>query len=134
MKRSKRDGGKIDTIIGPHTYIEGTLSSNACLRIDGRVKGRIECEGSLVIGPEAKVEAEIVAENVYIAGELIGNVLAKSRLEIIEKGKVYGDITTAKLVVDQDVIFEGRCHMTTREDTAESADYLALPTPLARSH
>ncbi len=136
MKTGKKKREEIDTIIGPHTYFEGTLSCRKGFRIDGRLKGKIECDGSLVIGSEGKVEGEIVADSVFIAGELTGNVTAKNHLELTENGKVYGDITTAKLVIDQGVIFEGRCRMFPQQDILGSSDSLALPAPAAsaRSH
>ncbi|MCG2779253.1 MAG: polymer-forming cytoskeletal protein [Desulfobacterales bacterium] len=120
---------RIDTIIGHHAYFEGTISSKGGLRIDGSVKGNIQCEGSLVIGSAGKVAAEIVADNVLIAGEL-GNITAKDRLEITEKGKVNGDVTTAKFVMAPGVIFDGRCHMHSRQVLLEPVDSLSLPAPL----
>ncbi len=121
---------RIDTIIGHHAHFEGTISSKEGLRIDGSVKGNIKCEGSLVIGSAGKVVAEIVADNVLIAGEFTGNVIAKDRLEITEKGKVNGDVTTAKFVMASGVIFDGRCHMHSKQVRLEPVDSLSLPAPL----
>ncbi|MDY6881838.1 MAG: polymer-forming cytoskeletal protein [Desulfatiglans sp.] len=133
-KTKKHDTMKIDTVIGHDVCLEGTLTSKETLRIDGRVKGRIECEGSLLIGSDGKVEAEVIADNVYIAGELRGNITANNYLEINESGKVYGDITTAKLVVDQGVLFEGKCHMISKNETEESVDSLSLPSSIETSY
>jgi len=133
MKKAKKRAETIDSIIGHHVYFEGILSSKESLRIDGRVKGKVECEGSVVIGSEGKVEGEILADNVFIAGELTGNATARNKLEIIEKGRVFGDITTAKLVVDPEVIFEGKCSMISQEDMVDSSDSLSPPVPLAAS-
>ena len=133
-KTEKIDTMKIDTIIGHNVCLEGTLTSKETLRIDGKVKGKIECDGSILIGTEGRVEAEVIADNVYIAGELRGNVTANNYLEINESGKVFGDITTAKLVVDQGVVFEGRCHMISKNETEESLDSLSLPSPMETSY
>jgi cytoskeletal protein CcmA (bactofilin family) len=133
MKNAKKRAERIDSIIGHHVYFEGILSSKESLRIDGRVKGKVECEGSVVIGSEGKVEGEILADNVFIAGELTGNATARNKLEITEKGKVYGDITTAKLVVDPEVIFEGKCRMISQEDIADSTDSLSALASVAVS-
>ena len=121
---------RIDTIIGHHAHFEGTISSKEGLRVDGSVKGNIQCEGSLVIGSAGKVAADIVADNVLIAGEFTGNITAKDRLEITEKGKVNGDVTTAKFVMAPGVIFDGRCHMHSRQVLLEPVDSLSLPAPL----
>ncbi len=133
MKRARREVEVIESIIGNHVYFEGILTSKQSIRIDGRIKGKVACEGSIVIGSEGRVEGEIVAHNVYIAGELTGNVTARNRLEITEKGKVYGDITTAKLVVGPGVILEGKCHMLTQEDALDSSDTRSAPASLAAS-
>jgi cytoskeletal protein CcmA (bactofilin family) len=117
---SKEKTKRIDTVIGQGTRFEGTLTSREGLRIDGEVKGRVECQGSLVIGSDGNVEAEIVADKVYIAGQLNGNVTAKSHLEITEKGRVYGDIATSNLVVGEGVIFEGKCRMISSQDPEEA--------------
>jgi len=74
-----------------------------------------------------------VADNVLIAGEFTGNITAKDRLEITEKGKVNGDVTTAKLVMAPGVIFDGRCHMHSRQVLPEPVDSLSLPSPLVFS-
>jgi cytoskeletal protein CcmA (bactofilin family) len=124
---------RIDTIIGHHSHFEGTISTKEDLHIDGNVKGNIQCEGCLVIGSAGKVVAEIVANNVLIAGEFTGNITAKDRLEITEKGKVNGDVTTARLVMAPGVIFDGRCHMHSSQVLLEPVDSLSLPAPLVSS-
>ena len=133
MKIGNQNTEKIDTIVGSHVHFEGTMSAKQGLRIDGSVKGKIQCEGTLVIGSEGKVAAETVADNVLIAGEFRGNITAKNRLEITEKGKVYGDITTAKLVMAPGVIFNGRCNMFSEQVLLEPVDARSLPAPLAHS-
>jgi len=134
MKSKKIKSDRIGTIIGPYTHFEGAISSEGGLRIDGSVKGEVRCEGTLIVGSEGRVDAEIVADNVLIAGEVSGNVTAKNRLEITEKGKVRGDITTAKLVMAPGVIFDGSCRMTSQEGLLESADALSLAVPMIPSY
>lgn len=134
MKTGKGKSDRIGTIIGHNAHFEGTISSEGGLRIDGSVKGEIQCDGTLIVGSEGKVEAEIVADNVMIAGEFSGNLTAKNHLEITERGKVRGEITTAKLVMAPGVVFDGTCHMTSQEDLLESTDALSLPAPIVPSY
>lgn len=103
------------TVIGNNTSFEGQIKAYDLLRIDGTVKGTIECHGSLEVGVKGKVEADIVADSVLIGGEVKGNILAKKRLEITSGGKVEGDLVTAHLVINEGVIFDGSCHMITDE-------------------
>jgi cytoskeletal protein CcmA (bactofilin family) len=122
MRKADRRTKTVETIIGHDTYLEGTLSSKVSLRIHGRVKGTVLCESMVIIGPEGYVEGEIKSYDAFIAGEFKGNVTAKNKVEIAENGKVYGDITTAKIVIDPGVLFEGRCKMLSEKDTTETTD------------
>jgi cytoskeletal protein CcmA (bactofilin family) len=133
MKIGNQNTEKIDTIIGCHVHFEGTIAAKQGLRIDGSVKGKIQCEGTLVIGNEGNVAAETVADNVLIAGEFRGNITAKNRLEITEKGRVYGDIATAKLVMAPGVIFNGKCNMFPEQVLLEPVNARSLPAPLEHS-
>ena len=111
----KLDPSKTDTIIGNKTVFEGVLSAAGGIRIEGVVRGRVDVQGLLVVGHGGKIEADIVAENAIVGGEIIGNITARNRLELRSKGKVYGDITTTHLVMQEGVIFQGTCRMITDE-------------------
>jgi cytoskeletal protein CcmA (bactofilin family) len=134
MRMGKEKTGKIGTIVGPNASFEGVLSSKEGIRIEGRVRGKIDCDGSLVIGNTGKVEAEIVADTVFIAGEVTGNITATNYSEITEEGKVCGDISTANLAIGQGGVFEGRCQMISQDGISGSSDSLSLPAPLAPSN
>ena len=94
--------------------------SNESVCIEGTVKGKVECRGSVVVGQGGKVKADIVAENAFIGGQVAGNIKAKNRLEISSTGKVKGDIETASLVIAEGVVFEGSCRMVS-EKTAKNS-------------
>jgi cytoskeletal protein CcmA (bactofilin family) len=115
--KKKSDNGNRNslTVIGNKTFFEGQIKAYDIIRIDGTIKGNIECQGVLEVGIKGKIEADIVADSVLIGGEVIGNILAKNRLEITSGGKVRGDIVTAHLVINEGVIFDGSCHMITDE-------------------
>ena len=108
----------LDTLIGSKTIFEGVLISNESICIEGTVKGKIECRGSVVVGQEGKVKADIIAENSFVGGQVNGNIKAKNRLEITSTGRVKGDIETASLVIAEGVIFEGSCHMISGKSAA----------------
>ena len=118
----------VDTLIGNRTAFEGNLISQIDLRVDGGIKGKVECQGDVVVGKEGKIEANIIANNVTIAGEVIGNITARNRLEIISGGKVHGDVETSSLIVADGAIFEGFCHMLSsqKEGNEQEQPYLCL--------
>ncbi|WP_434565383.1 polymer-forming cytoskeletal protein [Thermoanaerobacterium thermosaccharolyticum] len=102
---------KIDTIIGKNTTIEGNIKSQGTMRIDGNVTGKIEVQGSMIIGDNSKIEADIKADNISISGEITGNLTVKNQVQITSTGKVYGDIEVQNLIIDEGAIFEGKCKM-----------------------
>lgn len=114
------------TLIGSDAFFEGTISCNGGIRIDGRFKGRIECGGTLVISDAAKVEGEVIAHSVIVAGELAGNVTARECLHVSKSGKLYGDIFAIRLVMEPGGIFEGNSRMLSQEQLPNLSTSLPL--------
>ena len=110
-KTSALAGGKIDSILGAGTSYHGTLKSDGNLRIDGIYQGHIETAGNVIIGPSAKVLADITATAVQVWGAIRGNINAQGRLEILPGGRVWGDIHVAALLIDEGGVYRGQCVM-----------------------
>jgi cytoskeletal protein CcmA (bactofilin family) len=105
------DTGMVATVFGKDTQFFGDLVFKKSLQINGSFEGEISSGGFLVIGEGAVVKANISAKAVIVNGTVYGNIEAKEKLEIQPKGKVYGNIRTAKLKIADGVIFEGSCEM-----------------------
>ena len=103
--------GKIENVFGASTRVEGRLTSDGNIRIDGVFGGSIETAGNVIIGEQAQVRADIVANGVQVWGAVKGNVTAAGRLEILASGRVWGDIKVASLLIDEGGIFRGQCVM-----------------------
>ncbi|MBN2041406.1 MAG: polymer-forming cytoskeletal protein [Spirochaetes bacterium] len=103
--------GMISTVFGKDTQFFGDLAFKKSLQINGTFEGEITSGGYLVIGEGAVVKANINAKAVIVNGTVYGNIEAREKLEIQAKGKVYGNIRTAKLKIADGVIFEGSCEM-----------------------
>ena len=129
IMKKKPNPDKVDTLVGNKTVFEGKLNAYGGIRIDGTVKGEIECQGVLVVGNAGKIEANITSDSAIIGGEVIGNITAKDRLEIISQGRVVGDIATSHLVIADGVIFEGSCRMLA-DGTAKSSADKKGPAPI----
>ncbi|MBW7457837.1 polymer-forming cytoskeletal protein, partial [Paenibacillus sepulcri] len=71
-----------DTLIGQGTLIEGTLASEASIRIEGEYRGDIECKADIIIGECGLARSNISAKDVVVAGKVIGDVTAGGRLTI----------------------------------------------------
>jgi cytoskeletal protein CcmA (bactofilin family) len=95
---------------------EGTLQLTGTFRINGKVKGNIISEQTVILGEDAKVEGQIEGNRVVIAGRFDGVIFAKGRVEIQAKGVVTGEVHAPCMVVDPGGIFDGHCHMLASSD------------------
>jgi cytoskeletal protein CcmA (bactofilin family) len=103
--------GEITSLLGRGSAFEGKLTFEGTVRIDGRFRGEVFSDDTLVIGEGALVEAEIDIGEIIIQGTVVGNIKAKRSIEIHAPGRVKGDIHTPSLQIDKGVIFEGRSFM-----------------------
>lgn len=110
------DPNHLDTLIGKGVVVEGVLNSQGDVQINGQFSGEIDMAGDLIIGEHAKVKAEIEATNIYVAGEVEGNISAKEKLEILETGRVNGDVNSQALSIEPGGILKGSSEM---QETSE---------------
>ena len=103
---------KIGTLIGKGTTFTGDIVVQDTMRVDGIINGNCNCKGTLILGEEGKITGNITAVNVFISGQVKGDIVSGGKLEVLSTGRVTGDITARKLVVDEDAYFDGRCTMT----------------------
>lgn len=102
---------EVTGVIEKGCEFEGKLCFEGTLRIGGTFRGEIFTNDVLVVGEGAKVHAEIQAGTIIINGEVIGNLVAKHRVEIHKPAIFRGNIVTPSLMVDEGVIFEGSSKM-----------------------
>ena len=103
---------RIETVIGPNSSFKGTLICDGSVRIDGVCEeGLIQTVGNIVVGPEAQVAADLVAENVSVSGAVTGNITTSGRLEILNTGKVWGDANVGGFLLDGEGFFKGNLVM-----------------------
>ncbi len=98
-------------LLGKGTEFDGKLIFEGAVRVDGKFKGEIYTKGILIIGEGATVHAEIDADTIIISGEVHGNLKASNRIEIRSTGRLYGNMKTSTLIIEEGVIFEGSCQM-----------------------
>ena len=95
------------TVLGRDDALSGRLQLRGGGQLLGNFSGQIECDGDLLIGPEAHVEADIRTERVTIAGFVRGNIVAASRLKITNTGRLEGDAKVGALVVQEGGVHHG---------------------------
>jgi cytoskeletal protein CcmA (bactofilin family) len=107
-----RQDNNPETIVSSSMRIEGELKSNGNIRIDGIVTGKVHTSQDLIIGSTAQIDADVLAANATVAGKIHGNVTVKGTLQIMETGRIVGNISCGKLGVVEGAYFSGACKMT----------------------
>ena len=103
---------RIDCLIGAGTLVEGNITFDGGLRVDGRVHGNVYCAegkpGTLVLSEEACIEGEIRVSHVVINGAVVGPVHAADYVELQSKAKVTGDVHYRTLEMQLGAVVQGR--------------------------
>ncbi len=88
--------------------IKGNLKFTGELTFDGKLDGEIQTDGTLHLGDSAVITGNINAQTVIVRGKVTGNIAAKEKIEIKSKAELFGDIRSAKLVIEEGVTFVGK--------------------------
>ncbi len=106
---------KVNTVIGKDTYFKGSIKAKGLIRIDGEMEGEIDTQGDVIIGEGGRVNLDLKARHVAIAGRFEGNLEAVGKLEIRSSGIVVGSVKTNALVVDDGAILSGNLEMKEKD-------------------
>jgi cytoskeletal protein CcmA (bactofilin family) len=98
-------------ILGPGAVVKGEIQVNGDFRIDGTLKGTIQCKGKIVVGPTGKIDGEVQCQNADFSGEVTATVKVSELLTLKETARFSGDITTGKLAIEPGAKFSGTCSM-----------------------
>jgi cytoskeletal protein CcmA (bactofilin family) len=94
------------------TEFEGELRFQNTFRIDGRVKGRIVSDNTLVVGETARIDADIECGVISIRGTVQGRVQGRQRVELLAGCRVQGSLVSPRLVIEEGAFFQGDCDMS----------------------
>jgi cytoskeletal protein CcmA (bactofilin family) len=115
--------------VGTGLRIKGELSGNEDLLIDGTVEGPIRlADHRLTVGLSGKLTSDVVAREIIVHGSVKGNLRASERIEILKNGSVVGDLTTARILIEDGASFKGSIEID-REAAVTSPN----KTPQARA-
>lgn len=121
-------GEKLESFLGSNTHLKGEITTKGTLRIDGSVEGDVHAEG-LIVGEKAHIKGNASATSIVVGGTVEGNVFAKGLVDIQKKGRVKGDIVTAKLTVVDGGVVDGRIAMQ-----SEGAKLIEMSERKAEGH
>lgn len=116
-----KTGGELNGFLDNGAVFRGELEFEDTMRIDGRFNGKIVSKNELIVGESARIEGEIHVGRIAISGTVIGKIHADQKIEIHRSGKVYCEIDTPTLTVEEGATFQGSCVM------AEAARPVGVP-------
>jgi cytoskeletal protein CcmA (bactofilin family) len=130
-----KNGDKGLTFLGKDTRFEGKLRFQGTMRIDGHFKGEVFAQGNLIVGEDALIEGDLKVSYASVSGEVHGNILAEQRVDLRAPSKVFGNIQSPAVVMEEGVIFEGTTKMYQakrdegRTELIDAKDYHGGPPP-----
>ena len=114
--------GTLSGFVGGGTVVTGEANFKAMMRVDGHLSGRVSStSGTLIVGANGKVDANIEVAVAVIHGTINGDIIATQRLELGRAAKVNGNIQTPSLIIEQGAVFEGTCKMVQMTAAADKA-------------
>ena len=99
------------TVIGGTIVIDGEVTGDEALVIQGTVKGRIILKEQLIVEESGLVEADVETKTVDISGKVTGNILATEKVEISTGGRMTGDVRSPRILIADGAVFKGNVDM-----------------------
>src|ERR1043165_5214808 len=110
-----KKGGELNGFLDRGSSFKGELEFEDTMRIDGKLNGTITSQNQLIAGVAAHLDGTPHAGRIAISGTVVGKIKADQRVEIHRNGKVYSDIDTPALIIEEGAIFQGNCVMGDRK-------------------
>jgi cytoskeletal protein CcmA (bactofilin family) len=108
-------------VLNNDVEIKGNLKFSGELTFDGKLDGEISTDGVLNLGENSAVTGNISAQSVVVRGKVNGNITAKEKIDIKSKAELFGDIRSAKLVIEEGVTFVGKTEVNPNKATPSAA-------------
>ncbi len=109
------------TVIATSSHIDGEIKGSGDIRIEGGLTGRIDSTASVLIAETGRVEAEIKAETVIVAGNVSGNIQADQKIELTPTAEMIGDLAAPRILIQEGATFEGEVVMSGKKGSAKPA-------------
>ena len=104
-----------NTVIGSSIVIDGEISGDEDLVVQGTVKGKISLKESLYVESSGVVEADIETQNVEVSGKVTGNINASDKVELKTDCRVIGDIKAPRILIADGASFKGNVDMDMKD-------------------
>jgi cytoskeletal protein CcmA (bactofilin family) len=128
FRKQSKPQGRIDTLIGSATRIEGNVFFSGGLRVDGSIRGNVgalpDQPGTIVLSEHARIDGEVQAAHIVVNGTINGPVHATETLELQPSARVRGDVHYKSLEMHHGAVVEGK--LAHHEDSEVKAIGLKL--------
>ena len=109
--KTKADGMTLNGFLDRGSHFHGELTFEETFRIDGKFEGKIRSGSQLILGETADVDAEIEVGRVSINGTVKGRIRALERIDLLPRARVFADLSSPILKIEEGAHFEGSCQM-----------------------
>ena len=99
----------ISAFFGSDVDLEGRMNFRGTVNLEGRFKGEISAAGTLIVGDQATVEADIHVSTIVVMGSIVGNIKAEKKIELHAPAKVSGDIQAPVIEIHPGAALRGKC-------------------------
>lgn len=132
FRSSSSSAGEINGFLDAGSHMKGELHFEDTFRIEGKLSGSVVSGGELIIGERGEVDGDIEASRIFVSGLVRGTLRAKERVVVTASGKVFADLYTPILTVEEGAMLEGRCHMqkSSLDTAAGDSDKNKKVTPM----
>jgi cytoskeletal protein CcmA (bactofilin family) len=128
---SPEDWNPADVVayVGKGVTFKGEIKYDGTVKVDGTLEGEIETTGTLLVGAEAVIRAQMKAGSVICRGQIIGDIVAATKVNLLASASVNGSVQTPMLSIEEGVVFNGTLEMSggTRAGEARPASLQAVP-------
>ena len=125
--------GKLRSALGNGTVIQGRLTFDTPVRIDGKLTGEIFSSAALIVGPSGVVDATVEVSTLIVLGSVKGVVKATDRVEVYAGGTLEGSVVTPVFIMERGCTFSGDCKMPQKEAAPKSVQPVVQKGPEAAS-
>ena len=120
-----RASGELIIFMGKSVEITGDIRFQGSGRLDGKVEGKINVDGTLILGEGAHISSEIEGGAIIVGGTVKGKILAREKVQLLKTSVVNCDISSPSLIIEEGAQFNGNA--TTGINTATEKTQTAIP-------
>lgn len=121
-----KQGGDLNGFLDHGSSFTGELEFEDTMRIDGKFKGKITSKNELIVGETATIDGDIHVGRIAISGTVMGKIKADQKIEIHRSGRVYSDLETPALIIEEGALFQGQCTMSEKNEKSEKKGPVAV--------